>query len=103
MNKLVLMLAASLSTAAHAETRAPKGPLWVGDWCLVESIHSGRDPETNKPMPRLNKYKRPAPDCPTDATRFTFGLHSLDGLVFGVDFGTLEVAGWPKEIKKGKR
>jgi hypothetical protein len=97
------MLAASLATTAHAETRTPKKPLWVGDWCLVESQYQGRDPETNELIPRTNTYKHPAPDCPDGGRPVTFGLHSLDGLAFEVDFGTLQVAGWPKAIKKGKR
>jgi hypothetical protein len=84
--------------SAHA-----KGPLWVGDWCLVESQYNGREPFTNEPIPRTNIYQRPAPDCPPDAGRFTFGPHSLDGLAFEADETSLQVEGWPKAIKKGKR
>ena len=89
----LLMLAASVATADAAPKN--KGPLWVGSWCLTESIYNGREPDTNEPIPRTLKFQRATiANCPADE-RFTFNRYSLDGLEFSVGQGFLQVEGWP--------
>jgi hypothetical protein len=70
MRKLIaaLMMLAASATAAAAASKA-KAPLWVGDWCLVESFSNGHDAISKKNSSRgqIDTCARPVIVLPTAA------------------------------------